>query len=65
LAVYPGAAERGGRPVSVEQVSGASPYRMYRATAREWFVQCPWGEGACVAHGLTYDHRIAVDLAAS
>jgi hypothetical protein len=26
-------------------------------------VQCPWGEGACVAHGKKYDHRIAVDLA--
>ncbi|MEY9862555.1 nitroimidazol reductase NimA-like FMN-containing flavoprotein (pyridoxamine 5'-phosphate oxidase superfamily) [Catenulispora sp. GAS73] len=65
LAVYPGAAERGGRPVRLEQVSGDSPYRMYRARAREWFVQCPWGDGGCVAHGWEYDHRIAVDLAAS
>ncbi|WP_194919116.1 pyridoxamine 5'-phosphate oxidase family protein [Catenulispora rubra] len=64
LAVYPGPAGRGGRPVRLEQVSGASPYRMYRATAREWFVQCPWGDGGCVAHGWKYDHRIAVDLAA-
>jgi nitroimidazol reductase NimA-like FMN-containing flavoprotein (pyridoxamine 5'-phosphate oxidase superfamily) len=63
LSVYPGPAERGGRPFSAEQVSGDAQYRLYRARALEWFVQCPWGQGACIAHGTKYDHRIAVDLA--
>jgi hypothetical protein len=63
LRIYPGPAGRGGRPVSAEQVGSASHYRLYRATAHSWSVQCPWGDGACVEHGLRYDHRIAVDLA--
>ncbi|MBS2551178.1 pyridoxamine 5'-phosphate oxidase family protein [Catenulispora sp. NL8] len=62
LRIYPGPPERGGRPVDISQITGDSPYRMYRATAYEWYVQCPWGQGACLAHGHRYDHRIAVDL---
>lgn len=63
LRIYPGPAERGGRPVDISHITGDSPSRMYRATAYEWYVQCPWGQGACLAHGHKYDHRIAVDLA--
>lgn len=63
LHTYPGPTERGGRPLTLDHITGDSPYRLYRATAHEWFVQCPWGDGACIAHGEKFDHRIAVDLA--
>jgi nitroimidazol reductase NimA-like FMN-containing flavoprotein (pyridoxamine 5'-phosphate oxidase superfamily) len=62
LRVYPGSAGRGGRPVGVERVQAPSPFRLYRATASAHFVQCPWGDGACIAHGERFDHRIAVPI---
>jgi hypothetical protein len=44
-----------------QDVTGPSPYRLYRATAAELWVLCPRGPGQpCPLHGLTKDHRARV-----
>lgn len=61
LTIYPGPAERGGGPITAEQVSHPAPYRLYRATVSEHFVICPRDAGLpCDRHGIAADHRTSV-----
>jgi hypothetical protein len=61
LEVYPGPDGRGGRPVTLEDVTGASPYRLYRITASDLWVLCPREpRRPCPLHGLAQDHRTRV-----
>ncbi|HEV7654118.1 MAG TPA: pyridoxamine 5'-phosphate oxidase family protein [Mycobacteriales bacterium] len=63
LAAYPRDDGRGASGVSREDVSGAAPYRLYRATAAELWVLCPRDPGhPCSLHGLSQDHRAGVPL---
>lgn len=58
LEVYPGPADRGGSTITLDDVSGESPYRLYRATATGLWVLCPRDRGQpCALHGLAKDHR--------
>lgn len=58
LAIYPGPAARGGTAVGIEEVSGASPWRLYRARAAAVWVLCPRPpREPCARHGRTDDHR--------
>jgi nitroimidazol reductase NimA-like FMN-containing flavoprotein (pyridoxamine 5'-phosphate oxidase superfamily) len=60
LAVYPRPGS-GASTVSRDDVTGASPYRFYRATAAELWVLCPREPGQpCPRHGDATDHRAAV-----
>lgn len=61
LEVYPGPAERGGRAVTAAEVRPPAPYRLYRATASQHSILCPWPSGPCPAHGHAHDHRVAVN----
>lgn len=59
--IYPGEASRGGGPVSVEDVTAPSAWRLYRATVATAFVLCPREPGqACALHGIAGDHRAPV-----
>lgn len=60
LAVYPGPQERGGHPIDAAEVRDSAPYRLYRATAREYSILCPRDSDLCEPHGLGYDHRLPV-----
>ena len=61
LAVYPGPAGRGAQPMTRQDVTGESPYRLYRATASEVWVLCPREPRMpCALHGLAEDHRARV-----
>jgi hypothetical protein len=61
LEFYPGSPSRGGLQVQREDVTGAAPYRIYRATASELWVLCPRGpRQPCPLHGLANDHRAPV-----
>ncbi len=61
LRVYPGPSQRGGGPISREEVTGASPYRLYQATATELWVLCPHElRQPCSLHGIVADHRARV-----
>src|ERR671911_1395772 len=63
LAVYPGRADRGGRPFAPAELRPPAPYRLYRAAVTEHSVLCPRNTGEpCADHGLAYDHRTAVEL---
>ena len=58
---YPRPDGRGAAPVSRDDVTGPSPYRLYRATASEMWVLCPRDPGQpCSLHGLAKDHRARV-----
>lgn len=58
LTVYPGASARGGSPVAREDVTGSSPWRLYRALVSDRWVLCPREPGrACPRHGRAEDHR--------
>ena len=61
LEVYPGPAERGGRAVTAAEVLPPAPYRLYRATASQHSILCPWPSGPCPVHGPAHDHRVAVN----
>lgn len=62
LRVYPGAASRGGSPMTMRDVTGASPLRLYRARATALWVLCPREPGeACERHGRVDDHRVRVE----
>lgn len=62
LEVYPGPSHRGGAPVTRDDVTGASPYRLYRVTASDLWVLCPREPGQpCRLHGLGHDHRARVE----
>lgn len=58
LAVYPGPAARGGTAVTRDEVTGASPWRLYRARATAVWVLCPREpRRPCPLHGRSEDHR--------
>jgi nitroimidazol reductase NimA-like FMN-containing flavoprotein (pyridoxamine 5'-phosphate oxidase superfamily) len=62
LEVYPGPSDRGGAPIAHDEVTGSSPYRLYRATASDLWVLCPREPGQpCPLHGLNQDHRARVE----
>jgi hypothetical protein len=62
LEFYPGPPSRGGSQVTLEDVSGAATYRMYRATASEMWVLCPREpRQPCALHGLAKDHRTVIE----
>jgi hypothetical protein len=62
LDAYPGPSGRGAGTVAREDVTGPSPYRMYRALARDLWVLCPREpRQPCPLHGLNQDHRTRVD----
>ena len=62
LEVYPGPGHRGGAPVTRSDVTGASPYRLYRATATDVWVLCPREpRQPCRLHGLSRDHRTRIE----
>ena len=61
LQVYPGPADRGGSTMTLDDVTGSSPYRMYRATASGLWVLCPRDRGQpCALHGIAQDHRAEI-----
>jgi hypothetical protein len=63
LAIYPGPAERGGRPLVPADVQSPGPYRLYVATVSEHSVLCPRPAGQpCAEHRLAFDHRTIVTL---
>jgi nitroimidazol reductase NimA-like FMN-containing flavoprotein (pyridoxamine 5'-phosphate oxidase superfamily) len=62
LRVYPGPPARGATPVTRQDVTAPSPYRLYRATASDVWVLCPRGpRQPCPLHGLAHDHRTRVE----
>lgn len=62
LEVYPGSSSRGATPVTREEVTGSSLYRLYRATASDLWVLCPREpRQPCPLHGLAQDHRTRVE----
>jgi hypothetical protein len=59
--VYPGPPSRGGSPLEIADVTGATPWRMWRADATSVWVLCPRERGsACDLHGRSDDHRAVV-----
>jgi hypothetical protein len=61
LSVYPGPDSRGASPVTREDVTGASEYRLYRAVASDLWVLCPrQPRQPCELHGLAHDHRAQI-----
>ena len=59
LASYPRGDGDGASAVTLEDVSGASPYRMYSMVASERWVLCPRDPGQpCDLHGEARDHRV-------
>ncbi|VXC03940.1 pyridoxamine 5'-phosphate oxidase family protein [Aeromicrobium sp. 9AM] len=61
LEVYPGPVERGGSVLTTEEVSGASPWRLYCATASDLWVLCPRApRQPCPLHGRADDHRTRI-----
>ena len=61
LAAYPG--DRiGATTPDPADVSGDSPYRLYRFRATDLWVLCPREpRQACSRHGIDHDHRVRVD----
>jgi hypothetical protein len=62
LLAYPGAPARGGRSLAPENVTGDSPYRLYRATVTQHWGLCPREAGPCSRHGKPHDHRVELTL---
>ena len=63
LQIYPGPVQRGGSPLTLDDVTAPSPYRLYRATASDLWVLCPRPPRLpCPLHGVAQDHRTAVPL---
>ena len=61
LEVYPGPLDRGGAVVDREDVTGSSPWRVYRMVASELWVVCPREpRQSCPLHGIAQDHRARV-----
>ncbi len=61
LSLYPGPSGRGGAALDLEDVSGSSPWRLYRATAAAVWVLCPRPpRQPCALHGRSDDHRVRV-----
>jgi nitroimidazol reductase NimA-like FMN-containing flavoprotein (pyridoxamine 5'-phosphate oxidase superfamily) len=62
LEVYPGPSHRGASPVAREDLTGSSPYRLFRATASDLWVLCPREQRQpCALHGRNQDHRTRID----
>jgi hypothetical protein len=62
LRCYPGPVERGGATLTTADVTGAAPWRLYRARATQVWVLCPRDpRQACPRHGRTDDHRVRVE----
>ena len=58
LSVYPGPESRGGSPLTADEVTGDSPWRLYRAQATQVWVLCPREpRQPCPRHGRSDDHR--------
>ena len=58
LETYPGPSPRGAAPITRGGVSGASRYRLYRATASDLWVRCPREPAQpCALHGLAHRER--------
>lgn len=62
LQVFPGAPERGGRTLTLDDMRPRGPYRLYRFTVAQAAVQCRVGDDPCEPHGLSYAHRVDVEL---
>ncbi|HYJ66459.1 MAG TPA: pyridoxamine 5'-phosphate oxidase family protein [Nocardioidaceae bacterium] len=63
LEVYPGPADNGAASLTVADVTGSSPYRLYRVTASDVWVLCQREpRQPCELHGIAYDHRARVPL---
>jgi hypothetical protein len=61
LQVYPGSTARGATALTQHDVTGSSPYRLYRATATDLWVLCPREpRQPCPLHGLAKDHRTRI-----
>jgi pyridoxine/pyridoxamine 5'-phosphate oxidase len=59
LTSYPRGDGDGASAVTLEDVSGASPYRMYSVVASARWVLCPREPGQpCALHGEARDHRV-------
>jgi nitroimidazol reductase NimA-like FMN-containing flavoprotein (pyridoxamine 5'-phosphate oxidase superfamily) len=62
LRVFTGARDRGGTELTRDDVTGSSPYRLYRATATDLWVLCPREpRQPCPLHGLAKDHRTRIE----
>ncbi|MFC7489299.1 MULTISPECIES: pyridoxamine 5'-phosphate oxidase family protein [unclassified Knoellia] len=58
LGVYPGPESRGGSTLTLDDVTGEAPYRLYRARASHVWVLCPRAaRQPCPRHGRNEDHR--------
>lgn len=61
LTVYPGSPEGTRRDLTAEDLSGSSPWRLYRARASVVSVLCPRApRQPCALHGRADDHRAEV-----
>lgn len=61
IETYARAGGRGAAPVTRDDVTGTSRYRLYRATPSELWVLCPREpRQSCPRHGLAEDHRARV-----
>lgn len=61
LSIYPGPESRGGSALALDDVTGESPYRLYRARAAQVWVLCPREpRQPCPLHGRAEDHREVV-----
>ena len=61
LAIYPGPQSRGGSRLDIDDVTGSSPWRLYRARATDVWVLCPRDpRSPCALHGRDDDHRAHV-----
>jgi len=62
LRVYPGPGDRGATALTRDDVTGSSPYRLYRATVTDLWVLCPREpRQPCPLHGLARDHRTRIE----
>jgi nitroimidazol reductase NimA-like FMN-containing flavoprotein (pyridoxamine 5'-phosphate oxidase superfamily) len=62
LAVYPGPNRPGVSPLTRDDVTGSSAYRLYQATATDLWVLCPREpRQPCPLRGIARDHRARID----
>jgi nitroimidazol reductase NimA-like FMN-containing flavoprotein (pyridoxamine 5'-phosphate oxidase superfamily) len=62
LRVYPGPSSRDATALARDDVTGSSPYRLYRAVATDLWVLCPREpRQPCPLHGLARDHRARIE----